>query len=128
MNIERIISDMNSNMPINRRSLSDYEDNGDLTYSTKNGSVCSFDAAELAFLASKCTEIEKMRLRLPVFVSTDTSYQGGAWKIDGKTEVSVISKILNKRPYREDILRLYYPDLKDLRKLLPNLTVALFLP
>ncbi|MDR0887864.1 MAG: DUF61 family protein [Candidatus Methanoplasma sp.] len=128
MNVERMIADMNSNMPVNRRSLLDYIDNGNLTYETKSGAVCSFDKEELEFLASKCTEIEKMRLRLPIFVSTDTSYQSGAWKVEGKTEVSVISKVMNKKPYREDFLRLYYPDLKDLRKLLPNLTVTLFLP
>ena len=128
MNMERMISDLNSNMPVNRRPLSDYADNGDLTYRTKSGTVCSFDGAELEFIASKCTEAERMRLRLPVFVSTDTSYSGGAWKVEGVTEVSVISKVLGKRPYREDFLRFYYPDLKNLRKMLPNLTFALFLP
>lgn len=128
MNIEGMISEMNRNMPINRRTIMDYLDNGDYTYATRSGEVGTFDRKELEVLAKHCTDGELLRLRVPVFISTDTSSDAGAWKVDGIVEASVISKLLGKRTYREGYLRLYYPDLADLRKILPELAVVLFLP
>ncbi|MDR3205517.1 MAG: DUF61 family protein [Candidatus Methanoplasma sp.] len=128
MNIERMAADMNRSMPVDRRSASDYLENGDLVFRTKDGGSCSFGASELGLVASNCTETEKIRLRLPIFVSTDASCAEGAWKIEGRTEVSVISKMLGKTPRREDYLRLYHPDLKELKKMIPGLIAVLFLP
>lgn len=128
MNIEKMIADMNSSMPINRRTLSDYLENGDLTYRTRSGTSGDFSHDELEYLASFCTEVEKLRLRIPVFISTDTSSETGAWKVEGAVEAAVVSKILGRKMYREGFLRLYYPDLAELRKLLPELAVVLFLP
>ncbi len=128
MNVEGIIADMNSNMPINRRSLLDYLENGDLTYATRKGINGTFDRFELDYLAGICNEIEKMRFRLPIFVSTDSSSSNGAWKVEGIIEAGVVARILGKKLYREDYVRLHYPDLVELRKLLPNLVIILFLP
>jgi len=123
-----MVRDMNRHIPTSRRTLLDYIESGDDTYDTKDGQKGSIDRKEIEFLAERCTEIEKMRLRLPIFVGTDTSYAGGAWKIEGKIEVEVMSRLLNKRIHTDDFLRLYYPDLKDLRKMLPTSIVVLFLP
>ncbi|MCL1811788.1 MAG: DUF61 family protein [Methanomassiliicoccaceae archaeon] len=128
MDIENIIRDMNRHMPVSRKTLLEHLESGDDTYETKDGLKCSLDRKDLEALAAKCTEIEKMRLRIPIFVSTDTSCETGAWKIDGRTEAAVVSKILNKRIYKEDFLRLYYPDLQDLKRMFPSLVVTLFLP
>ncbi len=128
MDIENIIRDMNRHIPVSKRTLLEYLESEDDSYETKDGQRCSVDRKDLEMLASKCTEIEKMRLRVPIFVSTDTSSETGAWKVEGRTEVAVVSKLLNKRAYKDDFLRLYHPDLKDLRKMLPSLVVVLFLP
>lgn len=128
MNIEGIISEMNKSIPINRRSLRDYLDNGNLVFVTRDGVKCSFDREELELLDSKCTELEKIKLKLPIFVSTDISYAGGAWKVEGNTEATIVSRILEKKIYKEDMLRLYHSDLKYIRKLFPNVVVMLFLP
>ena len=128
MDIEYVIRDMNKHIPVSRRTLLEYLESGDDTYETKDGQKCTIDRKELEFLAGKCTEIEKMRLRVPILVSTDISYEGGAWKVEGRTEAAVVSKLLNKRLYKDDFLRLYYPDLKEFRKMLPSLIVVLFLP
>lgn len=128
MNIERMVAEMNSNMPVNRRTVSDYLENGNLTYKTRSGIVGTFGKEELECLASFCTAIEKMRLRVPVFVSTDTSSETGAWKVEGTVEAGVVSKILGKKLYRDDMLRLHYPDLAELRRRFPELIVVLFLP
>jgi len=128
VDIEYVIRDMNKHIPVSRRTLLECLESGEDTYETKDGQKCTLDRKEMEFLAGKCTEIEKMRLRIPIFVSTDTSYEGGAWKVEGRTEVAVVSKLLNKRFYKDDFLRLYYPDLKEFRKMLPSLVVVLFLP
>jgi len=123
-----MIRDMNRHIPVSRRTLLEYLESGEDSYETKDGQRCSVDRKDLELLASKCTEIEKMRLRVPILIGTDTSYEGGAWKVEGKTEVAVVSKVLGKKAHREDFLRLYYPDLKDLRNAIPSLVVVVFLP
>jgi uncharacterized protein (UPF0216 family) len=115
-------------MPVSRRTLLEYLESGEATYETKDGQKCAVEREELELLASKCTEIEKMRLRIPIFVSTDTSSETGSWKVEGRTEVAVVAKLLNKKTYRDDFLRLHYPDIQDLRRTLPSVIVMLFLP
>ncbi|MDY0293797.1 MAG: DUF61 family protein [Candidatus Methanomethylophilaceae archaeon] len=128
MDIEKMIADMNRHVAVSRRTLLDHIESGDLTYGSRDGAVCRMEPREIEILSSICTETEKMRLKLPIFVSTDTSCPGGAWKVDGTVETSVVSRILKKPVYRDDMLRLYHPDLKDLRKILPNSVEILFLP
>jgi len=114
-------------MPVLRRTLLEHIDSGDLTYRTREGFTCSFDKDEIEILSETCTEIEKMRLRLPIFVSTDIS-SDGAWKVDGITETVVVSKLLGKKSLRDDMLRIYHADLKELRKKIPNAVIVLYLP
>lgn len=119
---------MNSHIPISRKTILEYLGSEDKTYSTKDGQKCSLDPKELEFLAEKCTEIEKMRLRLPIFVSTDSSSSSGAWKVEGRTEVAVVARILNKKVHTDDFLRLYHPDYVDLKRMLPSLIFTVFMP
>ena len=122
-----MIAHMNKHIPSSRRTVLEYIDSDDRTYRTKGGDICTIDKEEIDILCGYCTEIEKMRLRLPIFVSTDTSSEN-AWKVDGITETSVISKILERKPFREDMMRFYHPDLKRLRSLFPNAVAVLYLP
>lgn len=128
MDVEHVIRDMNRHIPVSRKTLLEYLESEDCTYETKDGQKCAIDRRDLELLAGKCTETEKMRLRVPIFVSTDISCEGGAWKVEGRTEAAVVSKILNKRLYKDDFLRLYHPDLKELRNILPSLITIVFLP
>jgi len=127
MNIENIMGNMNSNMPVVRRSLLDYIDNGDLTYKTRGGVTCSMEQSEIDLLSDNCTECDKTKLKLPIFVATDTSGSDGLWKVEGITESHVIAKILNRTQFKEDLVRFYNPDLAELRKVLPNSVVILFI-
>jgi len=122
-----MIAHMNKHIPSSRRTLLEYLDSDDLTYQTKDGAVCKMERKEMDILNGICTEIEKMRLKLPIFVSTDTSSEN-AWKVDGITETAVISKLLERKPFREDMMRFYHPDLKRLRNMLPNAVTVLYLP
>jgi len=128
MNLEHMLFEINSNMPVNRRTLLDYLENGDYTYHTRSGAIGTFDPKELEFLSSICNEVEKMRLRLPIMIGTDTISERGAWKVEGKIEASVISKMLGKVLHCDDYIQLCYPDLLETRRLLPELAVVIFLP
>jgi len=127
-NIEAMIAGMNSNMPVCRRTLSDYEQNGDYTFKTRSGEICSFERTGVDYLCAACTEQEKLLLKLPIFISTDPSSESGCWKVDGRTEVAVMSRVLNRRVHSEDRMPVYYPDMIELKKVLPGLIFTLFLP
>jgi uncharacterized protein (UPF0216 family) len=126
--IEHMVSELNTNMPVNRRTLSDYLENGNYTYKTRSGVLGTLDRAELEQIASICTDFEKNMLKVPIFVSADTGSERSAWKIEGKTEVAVMSKMLEKRIHTDDFLQIYYPDLQKMKNLIPNSIFMLFLP
>ena len=122
-----MIAQMNKHIPTSRRTLLECLESGDLTYIGKDGAEYRMEKEEIDVLSDVCTEIEKMRLRLPIFVSTDTVTEN-AWKVDGTTETSVLSKLLKRKPFRDDMMRFYHPDLRELRKMLPNAVIVLYLP
>ncbi|AGI47424.1 archaeal conserved hypothetical protein [Thermoplasmatales archaeon BRNA1] len=123
-----MLAGMNSNIPVDRRSLMDYLENGDLTYRTKSGETVEFGREGIDYLASITNDQEKLTLRLPVFVATDVTAERSAWKIEGRTEVAVISRALNRRVHSEDRMPVYYPDIAEMKKLIPGLVFTLFLP
>jgi uncharacterized protein (UPF0216 family) len=61
-------------------------------------------------------------------VATDISTSQGAWKVEGRTEVAVVSKLLSKNPLKDDLILFYHPHLKELQKRLPNAVMVMFLP
>lgn len=125
-NIGKMMGDLNPDVPIARRSLSDYIDGTDMTYRTKGGNTCTIERSEIDILSENCSESERTGLKLPIFVLTDTSGPDGAWKVEGRVESHVIAKILGRVQFREDVVRFYNPDLIKLRKVLPNSAVILF--
>ena len=127
-NIEAMIAGMNSNLTVRRRTLMDYIENGGDTFDTRSGDKASFDRCGIDYLDSICTDQEKLLLRLPILVSTDPSSENGGWKIDGMTEVAVVSRVLGRRVHAEDRISVYYPDLICLKKLIPGLIFTVFTP
>jgi len=128
METEHLISDINAHAPIGRRTLAEHVDSNDLTYRTRNGHTCEMTKDEIAILTDICSETEKISLRLPILVLTDISMSQGAWKVEGRTEAPVVSKLLSKRPLRDDLILFYHPHLKELQKMLPNAVMVLFVP
>ena len=66
--------------------------------------------------------------KLPIFISTDTNSEHGGWKVDGRTEVAVLSRVLNRRVHSEDRMAVYYADIAELKKVIPGLIFTVFLP
>ena len=63
-----------------------------------------------------------------IYVSTDVSGEVSAWKVEGKTEATVVAKLLGKPIFRDDRVRLYNPDLKKLKSLIPDAYMVVFTP
>ncbi|MDD4245008.1 MAG: DUF61 family protein [Candidatus Methanomethylophilaceae archaeon] len=126
MDVSDLIRDMNSCIPVGRRTLIEHTDSNDFTFRTKDGSVCEMGKDEIELLSGACTEQEKLVLRLPIFISTDS--EANAWKVDGTVESEIVSRMLGRAKFKADTVRLYNPDMRELRRLLPNATFMVFLP
>ena len=128
LHLDKALMQMNTSIPVSRRSLLDYSENGDLFFITREGVRCDISSDEISYLCGICTEIEKMRLKLPILISTDCSGDVTSWKVEGRTETAVTARMLGKTVITEDHLRFYNPDLKRLRSLLPTCTAVTFIP
>ena len=126
--VTKMLAGMNSSAPAAKIPLLDLADSDNPSFRTRGGSIIDIDRSEIDLLMSVCTETEKIRLRLPITMMTDTSGEISAWKIDGKTEAEVISRILGKPLLREDSVRIFYPDYQILREKLPTSIVTMYLP
>ena len=108
-----IMRDLNSNLAVSKRTLSEMMDSDDRTYRTRDGSTVEIPEEQLRILWDACDDSQRISLRLPIYVSTDITGETSAWKVDGRVEAPVVAAILGKRVYKEGYLRLYHPDLSD---------------
>ena len=126
--VNSIMKDLNSNLAVNKRTIEQMIDSGDHTYRTRDGSVVEIPEDQLEFLWGVCDDRQRISLRLPIYVSTDIGGEGAAWKVDGRVEAPVVAAILGKKLHRDDYIRLYHPDLKDLRAKIPDCVMIVFTP
>ena len=128
LSIEKLIQSMNRHVPAQRTSLEQLLEQEEPGYKGKDGNEYSLKKEELEKIASLLEERERRKLRLPIYISTDTTYPGGAWKIRGRIEVKVVSNLLQREPEKDDEMRLFFPHVNDLRKILPSATTVLYMP
>ena len=126
--VTKMLAGMNSSAPAGKVSLLDLAESDEPSFRTRSGLTIEIDRSEIDLLMSVCTEMEKIRLKLPITMVTDTSGEMSTWRIDGKTEAAVISRILGKPLIKEDSVRIYYPDYQILREKLPSSIVTMYLP
>ena len=126
--VKSIMSDLNRNLAVSKPSLFEMEQSGDYTYRTKDGSVIDIGKEQFEVLWNICDDSERLRLRVPIYVSTDVSGEVSAWKVEGKIEATVVAKLLGKPIFRDDRVRLYNPDLKKLKSLIPDAYMVVFTP
>jgi uncharacterized protein (UPF0216 family) len=124
--IEGMLSDLNRNAPVNRRSLAEHLESGSLEYETRGGAACGFERSGLDLLAAECTDSERVRLRLPILARTDPS--SGEWIVEGMAEAAVAARLLGRELRAEGRLRIRPHDLADLKKTLPGLVFTIFSP
>ena len=126
--VTKMIAGMNTSVPAVKIPLLDLAEIENPSFRTRGGSVIEIDRSEIDLLMDTCTEMEKIRLKLPITMVTDTSGEMSTWRIDGRTEAAVISRILGKPLIKEDSVRIYYPDYQILREKLPSSIVTMYLP
>lgn len=126
--MQSIMKDLNANLAVGKRTLCEMIDSGDHTYKVRDGSIVEIPEAELRLLWDVCDDQQRLTLRLPIYVSTDVSGESSAWKVEGCTEAAVVAAVLGKKLHKEGYLRLYYPDLSDLRAKIPDSVMIVFSP
>ncbi len=124
--MQRLFTNMNQHVPAKRRSLKQLLEDPDPSYEGKDGRRYRLGREELEFLSEFLDEDEPSRLKLPILIMTDTSYGDGYWKVIGRLEVKVISRIIGREPEKEDEMRIFYPHLKEIRDKLPTVTNTVF--
>jgi len=97
-------------------------------YITKDGREVPIPRSELESMLDFCHDNERLRLRLPIYVSTDASSSGPTWKVEGLLEAAVTSRILGRGRLRDDLLLFYHPHLRELRKKFPSCFNILYTP
>ncbi len=124
--MQRLFTNMNQHVPAKRRSLGQLLEDPDPAYEGKDGKRYRIGRKELEYLLNFVEDEESSRLKLPILIMTDTSYGDGYWKVIGKYEVRVISRIIGRQPEKEDEMRIFYPYLKEIRDRLPTATNTVF--
>ncbi len=128
LHVDKELMVMNHSIPVNRRTVIDYIENGNYTFVTRDGHICDISQDEVELIHSNCKLAESLRVRLPIIVHTETSGDCTAWAVDGAADAAVVARILGKALHNPEMLRFYNPDLKKLRDLLPTCTFMAFLP
>jgi len=126
--LEKLVAHMNQHVPSMRKRLSELLAQKDPIYVGKDGTTYHVSPGELETLASYLDEFERNALKIPILIMTDTSYPGGAWKVMGKLETKVISRMIGKETESPDEIRLFHPHMHELRKMLPTTTTVLYMP
>lgn len=126
--MRNIMKDLNSNLAVSKRTLEQMLDSGDRTYKVRDGSTVEIPEEQLMLLWDACDDSQRIALRLPIYVSTDTSGETSAWKVEGRVEAPVVAKILGKSLHKDDYLRIYHPDLRDLRSKIGDAIMMVFTP
>ena len=90
--------------------------------------IISSRRVQLKKLASFADPWDLGRIKIPILLMTDTSYGNGYWKVIGKAETLLISRLINREPEKEDEIVIFYPQLNDLRRLFPTATNAMYMP
>ena len=126
--MRNIMKDLNSNLAVSKRTLEQMLDSGDRTYKVRDGSTVEIPEEQLMLLWDACDDSQRIALRLPIYISTDISGETSAWKVEGRVEAPVVAKILGKRLHKDDYLRIYHPDLRDLRSKIGDAIMMVFTP
>jgi uncharacterized protein (UPF0216 family) len=126
--MQSLLSSMNSHVPTKRSSLADLLDMEHPYYEGKDGTKYDIDPKELKLIASLVDPWDIDRIKIPLLLVTDTGYEQGQWKISGKLETKIISKLIKREPEKPDEILIFYPHLKELLKLLPTTLLVMYMP
>ena len=125
--VESIMSDLNRNLAVEKVPLTEMKD-GRRTYRMRDGSVIEVPEEQVDILWDACDDATRLRLKVPIYVTTDVYGEVSAWKIEGTAEAEAAARLLGKTVRKPGFLRLYHPDLKALREKISDCIVVVFTP
>jgi hypothetical protein len=117
---------MNRHLARDKKSLARLLKEGKPTVRLRDGTDQYFKREELKFLASLLPKDMHRLLRLPIYIELSSARFGrGTARVCGKAEVEVISKILEKEAWGDEMF-VYKPEIPAIRKKLPTTTQYIF--
>lgn len=128
LSLEALLKTMNQHLPAKRASLAELLKQEDPHYVGRDGVSYVVKKEELETIASIIPSYDQGRLKMPIYVYSDTSYPGGAWKVRGRLEIRVVSSIVGREPEKEDEMMLFLPHLSRLRDVFPTATTVFYMP
>jgi uncharacterized protein (UPF0216 family) len=126
--VQSMLSSMNSHVPAKRATLAEMMEMKEPSYVGKDGTHYTIARAELDVIGSLIDPWEIDRVKVPLLLVTDTSYEQGQWKVIGKIETKIVSKLIGREPEKADEILVFYPHLRELREKLPTALVIMYMP
>lgn len=123
--LQTAMSELNSCLAVQKPLLESMMD-GERRYRLRDGSVIEVPLEQLKIIWNACDDSERIRLRLPIYVKTDVSCDTPAWCVEGMAEAGLVARLLNKNVTKEGYIRLYNPDLRRLKELIPDCYLVVF--
>lgn len=126
--MEKLLKSMNEHIPPKRKSLAAMLDEKEPFYEGRDGRRYVVSKEELEKLAACADPWDLDRIKVPILLMTDTSYGNGYWKVIGKAETRLVSRLIDREPEKDDVIVIFYPQLNDLRRRFPTTTNAMYMP
>ena len=126
--LEKLFKSMNSHIPAIRPSLATLLQMERPSYTDKNGRTYMISKDELIDLSNYVDKWELSRVKVPILLMTDTNYENGRWKVIGRVETKIISRIIQRESEKEDEILTFYPQMMMLRKRFSTVTNCFYMP
>ncbi len=126
--LKKFLEQMNTALPSNRAWLSELLVKDEPSYQGKDGREYVIDRAELLLIEEALKESGLRDVRVPILLLSDTSQEQSSWRIEGREECAVISRVLGRwdKEIRTPMF-LYLAHMSIIRRKLPTATVSVFL-
>ena len=124
----KTIQTMNQHLPNKRINLAELMTMEKPGTKGKDNTFFIMDKVELDLISTSIPSFLWSRLRLPMLIEMSPDYGSGAARVQGETEVELVSKILGKeRPKAQTKqIIIYLPEVRELRRKLPTTTQYAF--
>ena len=123
----KTIQVLNQHLPGKRLSLSDLLRMDKPGIKGKDNTFFFIDRAELELISQSLPRFMWSRLKLPVLIEMAPDFGSNSARVQGEAEVEVVSKILKKALPDRKFMIIYWPEIRELRRLLPTTTQYAFL-
>ncbi|MEM0343307.1 MAG: DUF61 family protein [Thermoplasmata archaeon] len=127
--LRRLIQQMNTKAPLRRLPLRELLEMPEPSYQGRDGERYSIGKEELELIFALATELGLRELRLPIVLMADASHEQSVWRVEGRAECAIISRVIGREwAEPKEKLFLYAPHVATVRRRLPTATTCAFVP